>query len=154
MPLTQYQLNREIDYRWRGQTLAARTTIYIGMMIVMPTRSTSGTEASTGAGYTGYARQSFTLSLANVSGTQSDGSTAASSGTRDYITNNVAITFSASLAAAWPSLVALGFFDASTAGNLEEWQPITDDAGTPTTITRNIGEAMTIAAGKLRLYLR
>ena len=152
--LTQVEVNSLLDYRYRGQGSGARTASYMGLMIVMPTRATPGTEASTGAGYTGCARQSFPLSLTNVSGTQSDGSTSASSGTREYVSNNVAINFSSSLAAAWNNIVAVGFFDALTGGALREWYPITDDAGTPIVLSRNAGESFIIAPAQLRFYAR
>lgn len=149
--LQQARLNTLIDYLYRG---GSRATLHFGLLIVMPTRSTQGTEMSVGGGYTGYTRQSITASLANFSGTQSDGSTSASSGTRDYITNNVPITFAATLAANWPGAVAAGIYSAASGGVLEEWQPITDSAGTPITLSRNIGEPWVIAPGELRLYLR
>ena len=150
---TQYWINLAQDWEMRGQVLVPPATRYIALFTVMPTQSTSGTELTTGGGYTGYARQAVLSNLTNWSGTQSDGSTTASSGTRTYISNNVVITFSASLAAAWPNIRGFGQFNALTGGNLLRFGEITDDAGTAITISRNIGDAVSFAAGKLRLYI-
>lgn len=152
--LAQAWLNTLIDHRYRGQTLAAPSNWYIGLFTVMPTRSTSGTELTTGGGYTGYARVAYACSLANWSGTQSDGSTSASSGSRDYISNNSIVSFSGSLAAAWPSVVGFGLFAASSGGTVSEFGSITDTSGTPITRSYSVGDAVTFQAGQLRLYMR
>jgi hypothetical protein len=152
--LKQSWLNLLADAKYRGQALSFPANWYIGLFNVMPSRSAAGTELSVGGGYTGYARVAVASSLANWSGTQSDGSTSASSGTRDYISNNVAISFSASLAAAWNNIVAFGLFDAASGGNHREWGSIVDLTGAPITISREIGAAMVFAPSELRLYLR
>ena len=152
--LKQSWLNLVIDHRYRAQAITIPATWYIGLFNVIPTRSASGTEISTGAGYTGYARQSIACSLANWSGTQGAGTTTASSGTNDYITNNVDITFSASLAAAWSGLVGFGLFDAVSGGNHREWGEIVDSGGNAITVSRAIGEPVIFEAGQLRLYIR
>lgn len=150
--LTQDEVNYLMDFRHRGQGTGARTEWRIGLFTVLPTRTTSGTELSTGAGYTGYARIVRTSSMTNWSGTQSDGSTTASSGTRDYISNNVAIQFSASLAAAWPNVVGSGLWDSG--GVLREWQRLVDSDGNPITRSWAIGDSVNFAAGTFRLYIR
>lgn len=58
----------------------------------------------------------MTAGLTQWSGTQSAGSTAASSGTGGTVSNNAAITFPAS-SAAWGNLQAVRWYDASSAGN-------------------------------------
>jgi hypothetical protein len=152
--LQQAELNTWIDVFYRGQVPPSISNHYLGLLIVMPTRSSAGTEASTGAGYTGYARLTVAASLANFSGTQSDGSTTASSGTRDYITNNIALTWSSSLTAAWNNVVAVGNYSASSGGVLREWYSITDSDGNPITMSRSIGQPFSMPAGYLRLYRR
>jgi hypothetical protein len=152
--LTQDWLNLLADAEFRQVSFTFPSANYIGLFRVMPTRSTAGTELSTGAGDTGYARQSLPWSLTNWSGTQSDGSTVASNGTRNYITNNVAITFSTSLSAAWNGIVGFGLFSASTGGVLRRFGQITNDAGTPITISRAVGESYIVDPGRLRLYLQ
>jgi hypothetical protein len=147
--LSQYWLNLLIDANLRNQAITFPATRYVGLFTVIPTRSTGGTELTTGAGFTGYARQSLAASLANWSGTQGAGTTLASSGTDDEVSNNVAVTFSASLAAAWAGVVAWGLFDAVSAGNLLEFGPIVDSNGDPITRSFAIGDAVEFAAGTL-----
>lgn len=150
--LTQDEVNYLSDFRHRGQGTGARDEWRIGLFTVLPTRSTSGTELSTGAGYTGYARVTFSSTMANWSGTQGDGTTTASSGTQDYISNNVAISFSASLAAAWPSVVGAGLWDDT--GVLREWARLVDSSGNPITRSWAIGDAVVFSPGTFRLYTR
>jgi hypothetical protein len=152
--LKQAWLNTMADAKYRAQAITFPATWYISLFTVAPTRSAAGTELSTGAGYTGYARQAIASSLANWSGTQSDGSTTASNGTRDYISNNVAITFSAALTAAWNGIVAFGLHDALTSGNHHEFGNIVDENGNPITVSRAVGDPLVFAPGRLRLYLR
>jgi hypothetical protein len=152
--LRQDWINLSLDWEFRDQALTPPASWFLGLMLALPTRSTAGTEATTGAGYTGYARQEVVCSLVNWSGTQSDGSTTASSGTREYITNNNAITFSASLAAAWASVVGVAFYDAVTAGNQRRWGVIVDGSGNPITISREIGQSFILPAASLRVYRR
>ena len=66
---------------------------------------------------------------------------------------DAAVSFSASLAAAWPTIVGWGSFDASTAGNLRSFGEIVDSVGTPITISRAIGDPVIFAAGELRNYM-
>jgi hypothetical protein len=150
--LRQAWINSELDWRFRGQTLTPPATNYIGLVLVLPTRSSAGTELTTGAGYTGYARQAMPADMTTWSGTQSDGSTTASSGTRTYISNNIAVTFSASLAAAWNSIVGFAVYDAVSGGNQYEWGSIVNSSGVPITISRAIGEEVVFEPGQLRLY--
>lgn len=152
--LKQAWLNLIIDAAYRGESITFPATWYIGLFNVLPTRSTSGTELSTGAGYTGYARVGVASNTTNWSGTQSDGSTAVSSGTRDYISNNIDIQFVDPLAAAWTGIVGFGLFDALSGGNHREWGTITDSSGNPITISRAIGESVLFEPGQLRLYVR
>jgi hypothetical protein len=65
--------------------------LYIGLDTVACGETGSGTEVTGGS----YARVAVTSSLANWAGTQSAGSTTASSGTGGTTSNNNAITFSA-----------------------------------------------------------
>ena len=81
--------------------------------------TTSGSDAACGTEVSGgsYARVAVTSSLANWAGTQSAGSTVASSGTGGTTSNNVAVTFPAPTAN-WGSVVEFCVFDASSSGNL------------------------------------
>jgi hypothetical protein len=152
--LRQAWLNLLIDAEFRSQSITFPATWYVGLFTVLPTRSTAGTELTTGAGFTGYARQAMPADMTTWSGTQSDGSTTASSGTREYITNNINVSFTASLAAAWNGMVGFGMFDAVSGGNMRRWGSIVNSGGTAITISRAIGEPVIFEPGELRLYLR
>lgn len=110
--LTDFAENKSVDALLRGQTLGAPATMYLGLTTDTCTDAGAGTEPSGGA----YARVAVTSSLANWAGTQSAGSTAASSGTGGTTSNNALITWPESTAA-WGSLQAVRWYDASTAGN-------------------------------------
>ena len=88
-----------------------------------------------------YARVALTLSLANLAGTQSSGSTTASTGTSGQTSNNNAITF-ASPTANWGNVGAFGLYD--LAGNLLWWAPMTIPQ-----VVNNGSAAPSFAAGSL-----
>lgn len=112
--LTDYIENKLVDWLLRGQTFTPPATSYIALFTDSCTDAGPGTEVSTSG--TAYARQAVTASLANWAGTQSAGSTTASSGTGGTTSNNGAITWAASTAA-WGTIQSVGWMDASTAGN-------------------------------------
>lgn len=109
---TDYAENKLIDALFRGQSLGAPATWYVGLLTSACSDSATGTEVSGGS----YARVGVTASLANFAGTQSAGSTTASSGTGGQTSNNAAITFPAPTAT-WGVVTHYGFWDASTSGN-------------------------------------
>lgn len=110
--LADYGENKTLDALIRGQTLGAPATQYWGVATDTCSDSTAGTEPSGNA----YARVSVTASLANWAGSQSAGSTTASSGTNGTTSNNNAITYPASTGS-WGTLQSVRLYDASTAGN-------------------------------------
>jgi hypothetical protein len=97
---------------FRTATFTKPTALWVGLFTVTPTDvAASGTEVSGGS----YARQNLAPLDANW--------TAAS--TTDGITTNAsAITFSPAPSANWGTIVAFAIFDASTAGNMLIWGPI------------------------------
>jgi hypothetical protein len=115
--------NKLIDWFFRAQAIgitgasaAAGTgpsTLYVGLLTAAPSDSAAGTEVSGGS----YARVAVTSSLANWAGTQSAGSTTASSGTGGTTSNNNAITFPAPTAN-WGVVTHFAVYDAASAGNL------------------------------------
>jgi hypothetical protein len=115
-----YLENKFLDWLLRGQTFTAPTTTYIGLFTANPTDAAGGTEVAGGS----YARVAVTSSLANWDGTQSTGSTAASSGTGGQTSNNNAITFPAPTAN-WGVITGMAIFDAATAGNMLYWAALT-----------------------------
>lgn len=122
--------NKLIDQLFRGQAYSFPATLYIALFTTTPTDSTGGTEVSGG----NYARVAVTSSMANWSGTQSQGSTTASTGTNGTTYNNGAITFPTP-SASWGTINGVGIFDASSSGNLLMYSALT----TPKTV--NNGDA-------------
>lgn len=111
--LSDYLENKLIDWLLRGQSFTPPATVYVGLLTAAPSDSGGGTEVSGGS----YARVAVTSSLANWAGTQSAGSTSASSGTSGQTSNNGAITFPAPTGN-WGVVTHFGIYDASTSGNL------------------------------------
>ena len=111
--LTDHAENKLADARLRGQTLGAPATWHIGVTTDTCSDSSAGTEPSGGS----YARVAVTAGLTQWSGTQSAGSTAASSGTGGTVSNNAAITFPAS-SAAWGNLQSTSLAPASPSVSL------------------------------------
>lgn len=112
--LSDYLENRLIDHIFRAQPYSAPATLYFGLLTTADNDANSSlVEVSGGS----YARAAVTPSLANFSGTQSAGSTAASSGTSGQISNNVTIAFPEPTAD-WGLIAAFAVFDASSGGNL------------------------------------
>lgn len=114
--------NKLIDWFFRGQALGVTgasatagtgpTTLYAALVTAASGDTGIGTEVTGGS----YARVAITNSLANWAGTQSAGSTTASSGTSGTTSNNNAITFPAPTAN-WGVVVGMTLMDAVTGGN-------------------------------------
>jgi hypothetical protein len=135
--LTDYAENKIVDAVLRGQSLSAPATMYVALYTSCPTDSASGTEVSGGS----YARVAVTSSLANWAGTQSAGSSPASSGTGGTTSNNNSITFPAPTGN-WGVVTCWALADASTAGNIWIYSALT------TSKTINNGDAApSFAAG-------
>lgn len=145
--------NKIIDFLFRGQALglanssagagSGPTNIYVGLFTTAPTDSTAGTEVSGGS----YARVTVAASLANWAGTQSAGSTTASTGTGGTTSNNNAVTFPAPTAN-WGTIVAAGLFDSTSGGTLLAYGALT------TNKTVNNGDAApSFAAGALTFQI-
>jgi hypothetical protein len=105
--------NKLIDQIFRGQAFTFPSSLYFGLLTAAPSDTGGGTEVSGGS----YARVAVTASMANFAGTQSAGSTTASSGTSGTTSNNVSITFPTPTAS-WGVVSYMGVYDASTSGNL------------------------------------
>jgi hypothetical protein len=112
--LTDFGENKLVDSLLRAQAIGTPATWYVALYTDTCTDAGPGTEVSTSG--TAYARQPVTAALASWAGTQSAGSTVASTGTGGTTSNNAAITWAASTAA-WGTIQSVGWLDASTAGN-------------------------------------
>lgn len=111
--MTNYLENKIVDDLFRAQAPSWPASLHVGLFTAAPNDAGGGTEVSGGS----YGRAAVARSLANWAGTQSAGSTTASSGTGGQTSNNVAIVFPAPTAS-WGSIVAFGIFDAASGGNL------------------------------------
>lgn len=140
--LTDYAENKVIDGLLRGQAYTPATT-YVGLLTAAPSDSAAGTEVAGGS----YARVAVTSSLANWAGTQSAGSTVASSGTGGTTSNNNAITFPAPTAN-WGSITHFAVYDAASGGNMLFYAALT----TPKTVN-NGDAAPSFAAGALTFQI-
>lgn len=138
-----YAENKLADYIFRAQSFTAPATVYVGLSTAACSDSSFGTEVATGS----YARVAVTSSLANWAGTQSSGSTSASSGTGGQISNNSTITFPTP-SAGWGTVTHWFIADASTSGNLL----ICAALGANKTI--NSGDTVSFAAGALTITLQ
>lgn len=118
--------NKLIDWMLRAQAVgitgasagaaSGPTSVYVALLTAAPSDTGGGTEVTGGS----YARVTVASSLANWAGTQSAGSTSASSGTNGTTSNNNAITFPAPTAN-WGVVTHIAIYDASSAGNLLFW---------------------------------
>lgn len=113
--------NELLDHVFRNSAYTQPTTVYAAAYTAAPTDAGGGTEVTGGS----YARTAITFG------------TAASGGT---ISNTAAVTFPQATAS-WGTIVAIGIFDASTAGNLLAWDDFTGVAiGTGDTLQINTGD--------------
>jgi hypothetical protein len=136
--LTDFAENKIVDAVLRAQALGAPATFHIALFTTACSDSAIGTEVSGGS----YARAAVTSSLANWAGTQSAGSTVASSGTGGQSSNNSAINF-ATPSAGWGTVSHVGFMDASSGGNMWVCVALTVSK------TINSGDTVSFAAGAL-----
>ena len=141
---TDYAENTIVDRMVRGQSSPSfPATWYVALFTSSCSDSAGGTEVSGGS----YARASVTASLANFAGTQSSGSTTASSGTGGVTSNNSAINF-ATPSAGWGTVTHWGLYDASSSGNLWICASLTSSK------TINSGDSVSFAAGALSVTVQ
>jgi len=137
--MSDYLENKVWDWLLRGQVFPPPATAYVALLTAAPGDAGGGIEVAGGS----YARVAVASALANWSGTQAPGSTAASSGTDGTGENNVVITFPAPTAN-WGVITHFAIYDAAAAGNLLIWSPLF------TAKTVNNGDAApSFAAGAL-----
>jgi len=150
--LSDFMENKLIDWLLRAQaigitgaTAAAGTgpaNVYVGLLTAAPTDGAAGTEVSGNA----YARVAVTSSLTAWAGTQGAASTTASSGATGTTSNNAVVTFPTP-SAGWGVVVAMGLYDAATAGNLLIYSALTLNK------TINQGDAVTFPAASLTFQI-
>ena len=136
--LSNFLENKLVDQIFRAQAAPTTSTLYVGLFTAAPSDAGGGTEVSGNS----YARATVTSSLANWAGTQSAGSTTASSGTGGVTSNNGAITF-ATPSGTWGTVTHFAIFDAASAGNLLFHGQLTISK------TINSGDTVSFPAGTL-----
>lgn len=141
--MTDYLENSLVDLIFRAQTLTLPGSLHFGLYTAAPSDAGGGTEVSGGS----YARVAVTRSLANFAGTQSAGSTTASSGSSGQTSNNGTVTFPAPTGN-WGTITHLGVFDASTGGNLLFWMALSASK-----IVNSGDQAPIISAGQFTLTM-
>lgn len=125
---SQQMQNALIDAIIRGQPIAWPADWYVALVTQLGDTVTSGVEVTGG----NYLRSHIAASLANFSGTQGPGTTAASVGSSGLSSNNIAISYSAPTTD-WGAIVGYEFWDAPGAGN--RW------------LSGKLGAAVTIHSG-------
>lgn len=140
--LSNYLENQLVDHVFRGQTYSATSpaSFHVALYTSAPSDAGGGTEVSGN----NYARVAVTRSLAAWAGTQSAGSTTASSGTGGVTSNNAAITFPTP-SGSWGTVTHFGILDAASAGNLLFHGALTVSQ------TINTGNTVSFAAGQLQI---
>lgn len=122
--LTNYLESKLIDHFLGTTTYTKPTTVYVGLFTVTPGEAGGGTEVTGGS----YARQSAAFGAATLGAT----------------TNSANIDFAGMPAA---TTVAIGIFDAITAGNMLLYGALT------TNKTTDAGDTLRIATGSLSVSI-
>lgn len=139
--MSDYLENKCIDHIFRGTAYTAPAGLWVGLYTATPSDAGGGTEVTGGS----YARVSVPPSTANWTATQG-GTSGASTGTGGTTTNAATITFPTATAN-WGTAVAVGIFDAASAGNLLWWGPLSSSQSIPSGVTYSI------AAGALSVQV-
>lgn len=138
--MSDYLENKLVDQLFRGQTAPTTTTLYVALYTAAPSDTGGGTEVSGN----NYSRVAVTSSLANWAGTQSAGSTTASTGTGGQTSNNGAITFPTP-SATWGTVTHFAIYDATSGGNELFWGALTISK------TINSGDTVSFPAASLSI---
>ncbi len=138
-----YLENKLVDQIFRAQAYTFPSTLYVGLSTAACSDTGFGTEVTGGS----YARVAVTGSLANWAGTQSAGSTTASTDTGGQTSNNNAINFPTP-SAGWGTVTHWFIADASSSGNLLFCASLT------TSKTINSGDSVSFAAGALTVTVQ
>lgn len=139
--MSNYLSNKVLDRLLRAQAYDWPASVYVAALTAAPNNAGGGTEVGGGVGYE---RLEIVSSMANLSGTQSAGSTSASTGTGGRISNNLLLTM-ATPTGSWGTVGWAELLDAATLGNLLFWAPLAAQK------TIGIGRPMTFAANALGL---
>jgi hypothetical protein len=141
--LSDWSENNLVDFLFRAQTWTVGADLHFGLSTAGCSDSSVGTEVTGG----NYARVAVTRSLANFAGTQSAGSTIASSGTGGVTSNNAAISWGT---VTWSATVSHFFVaTASSGGNIVLCKAITGGSKTV-----NSGDTVQFGTGAFTLTVQ
>ena len=129
MSFSNYLEEAVLNHVFRNTALPVVSTLRVGLFTAAPTDAGGGTEV-TGGGYT---RQTVAFGAPSQAGEDAT------------ITTTGVVTFTRTGTPV--NAVAVGFFDAATAGNLLAWQPITSAA-------LGDGEQVSFGVGQMSVTLR
>lgn len=138
--LSDWTENNFVDQVFRAQTWTIAANLDVGLSTAACSDSSIGTEVTGGS----YARVSIARSLANWAGTQSAGSTTASTGTGGQTSNNIAINFPTP-SAGWGTVT---HFFVMSSTNIVLCQALT------TSKTINSGDTVSFAIGALTVTIQ
>jgi hypothetical protein len=124
-----YTENLVLNWLFTGNSATRPTAWYVGLFTAAPSDAGGGTEVS-GNGYARVATGTITVS-----------------GTATTATNDAAIEFAAASGGNWGTVTHAAVFDASSAGNMLAWAPLT------TSRTINDGDVFRIPASSLTITL-
>lgn len=124
-----YTENLVLTWLFTGDSATRPTAWYVGLFTAAPSDTGGGTEVS-GNGYARKATGTITVS-----------------GTATTATNSAAIEFAAASGGNWGTITHAAVFDASSAGNMLAWAPLT------TSRTINDGDVFRIPASSLTITL-
>lgn len=128
-----YLENAVLNHVFRNTPLTSPSAVYVALYTAAPTDAGGGTEATGG----GYARQTVTF------GAPSGG----------VIASTAARTFTVG-ASSWGTITHVGYFDATTGGNLLAWGPILDTNGQPASASlQTTGDSLSFPIGSLTISL-
>jgi hypothetical protein len=138
--MSNYLENKLADHLFRTTSYSKPSALYVALFTVTPDDAGGGSEVTGGS----YARVQVNPLDTNWTATQG-GTSGVSSGTGGVVTNAVEIVFPTP-SGNWGTLVAFGIFDASVAGNLLVWGPIS-----PAKVVNNGDTAPKFSVGALSL---
>ena len=124
--MSTYLQDKVVNLSLRNTAYTPPTTVYVGLFTSTVTAGGSGTEVSGGS----YARTSATFSASSSGATS----------------NSANITFPTATAS-WGTVTYIGVYDASTAGNLLYFAPLTNSK------TIDIGDVFQISTSNLTVSL-
>lgn len=108
-----YLENKLLDHVLGATAYTAPATLYVALFTAAPTDAGGGTEVGTGV-WSNYARKAVTNNTTNFP--------AASAGSKS---NGAIIDFGTAVASGTVTVVAMGIYDAASAGNLLYWADFT-----------------------------